>query len=397
MGKLIPFLILSVLCIGWWLLSRRPPERVAPGRTEPSSPTGTEPPTASATETYHPAAKEPARPAADEACPPAPELPSWRPAIRAELSAEAIVEAQADVAAFPELPVGARQIILALQNPQTEPQQIARLAASDPALAARILRVVNSALFRLPNKVGDLSRAVVLLGYSQVRGLVVRGGMGQELVAQDERTEIDLTPFWFHSFCTATSAFQVAKVMGSAAPGLAATVGLLHDIGKPVLWWAHPGGGHARVAAAGAATDQSTLLTLRAEESAWAVNHPALGALIAVRWGLPTEVVRGIEYHHHPEFAPVAEIPPEARELALVIWVADHLAHWFATLGEEELAAGDLSGAKEIVRSCWETLGRGSPPPGLVDHALLRELQRARQLLEAADGEPLAASASSRC
>jgi len=402
-AAVLPLAILAFVALFFLLLSRRgrepaetevalpaesapasgpPAEAPAePARAEPPSPAG---------ETYVPAASAPAEgPTSSPASEQAEGRPAWRPTVRETLPSEMIQRLQLQISAFPDLPAVTRQILLALQNPETSPQQLSRLAGSDPALAARILRVVNSAFYNLPCKVADVSRAIVLLGYMQVRNLVMHGGVGTVLVARDRKTPVDLQPFWYHSFCSATCAFHFARATGTLSPGLASTVGLLHDIGKPVWWWAGMTGAAPPFPGTGLSDEGS----LREEEGRFGASHAVAGALLAVRWGLPAEVVRGIEYHHHPPFVDPDSLPGDVRELAVVLSLADAVAHWFESLSEEEAAAGDMSGASRVIEEAWfRSGGKLGAVVGLVDPLLHRDLLRARALMEqgAADAEPVA-------
>ena len=306
----------------------------------------------------------------------------WRPALRSDLGLEGAHELQSGVSAFPDLPEATRRVLRALQNPQASAQQIGHLIGSDPALAARILRVVNSASYNLPTRVGDLPRAIVLMGYTQLRNLVLQDGMGTVLVAKDGKTPVDLTGFWFHSFCTAICSFQFAKKMRGVTPGLASTVGLMHDLGKPVHGWMEPGSPSDP-----ALSDE---FSLRAEEEDWGANHAVLGAVLAVKWDLPGAVVRGIEFHHHPEFAPQL-IPEESRELVTTLWLADQVAHWFTSLTGRDAESPDFDGAARVLAKAWSRLD--IPPKrmdGWIDQGLQRELMRARALLDPGAAEPAA-------
>ena len=316
---------------------------------------------------------------------------SLRPAVREVLPPADVHRLAGLVAAFPELPVGTRQIMSALQDTATTPQTIARITASDPALAARILRVVNSSFYNLPNKISDLSRAIVLLGYTQVRNLVLQGGLGQTLVARDGQTRLDLTAFWYHSFCSATCAFHFARKLGTVSPGQASTLALLHDIGKPVFWWWQPEAS-ADIVRAGCASTPDTII---GEEARFGVNHPTLGALLAVRWGLPLDMVRGIEYHHHPGFGDTDCVPADVHDLVTVLWMADRFAHRFAEFVGDEAHAQTVPPADSDPAAGHERAGAifarwdAAALPALADPDLHRELLRARALIDAPETQPI--------
>mgnify|MGYP001814069939 FL=1 len=74
---------------------------------------------------------------------------------------------------LPTLPVIYTKLTRLLQAPNTTVQMIGNIIAEDQAIAVKVLRLVNSAFYALPHKIGSLKHAIVLLGMSQVRNLVL--------------------------------------------------------------------------------------------------------------------------------------------------------------------------------------------------------------------------------
>src|SRR4051812_16163700 len=93
------------------------------------------------------------------------------------------VNAISHIATLPEITV---KIIELVENPRSTAQDLNKLISNDPALCARILKVVNSAFYGLPGQIGSINRAVVLLGLNAVKNIVIaasltklfRGGAG---------------------------------------------------------------------------------------------------------------------------------------------------------------------------------------------------------------------------
>lgn len=203
--------------LGHWL--RRKPRAAAPARP-PMGPRASAP------------VRPRARPLDEVAAEAELTLPwSWEdvdPDLRASVDAR--------IARLDSLPLGTVRILSALDEPGVSIARVARIVARDPGVAAEIFRVVNSAAFGLRKPVGDVHRALVVLGYTQVRSIAMRLGVER---AVGRRAELDA--LWRHSHLTCEALQAIAAPLGGSRAHAWFTAALMHDLGK--LLRADLGGG----------------------------------------------------------------------------------------------------------------------------------------------------------
>lgn len=137
---------------------------------------------------------------------------------------------------LPSMPDLAARIGLAIDDPNTGNEDIARIIQSDPALTARILSVVNSAAFGGMMQITDLNQAVARLGRQQIRSLVfsciVKGLFRTDSKALQSR----MHALWDHSCHVAAVSQALARHTPGLSPERAMLAGLVHDIGIiPIL------------------------------------------------------------------------------------------------------------------------------------------------------------------
>jgi HD-like signal output (HDOD) protein len=147
-------------------------------------------------------------------------------ALAFELSAGKI-----DLPSFPDVAVRVRR---ALGDDRTTVEQITRIVGSEPALAARLLKMSNSAMLnRTGKQVTDLKSAIARMGYNMVRSAAISFAMAQiRASANLKSVEQPLKELWQHSTYVAALSYVVAKKQTKINPDEAFLAGLLHGIGK---------------------------------------------------------------------------------------------------------------------------------------------------------------------
>jgi HD-like signal output (HDOD) protein len=118
-------------------------------------------------------------------------------------------------------------------NPQSSPMDLNRVISLDPVLAARVLRLINSAYDGLTRPVTSLVRAIIMLGINTVKNMVLSTAILVNLAAKNS-TGFDMDKFWRHSLSTGIMTRLIAQKRNIANIHLEEyfIAGLLHDIGK---------------------------------------------------------------------------------------------------------------------------------------------------------------------
>ena len=138
---------------------------------------------------------------------------------------------------LPTLPEVAVQVRKLANDPNTSTRQLARVVGTDAALTARLLKVVNSPLYRGQDKIENIQAAVTRLGAAQVRNLVTALVMQQLYQARGTHlTRQRLKTLWSHSAKVAALSYVIARRFTKLQPDQAMLGGLIHDIGiLPIL------------------------------------------------------------------------------------------------------------------------------------------------------------------
>jgi putative nucleotidyltransferase with HDIG domain len=223
---------------------------------------------------------------------------------------------------IPSLPTILQDVARKLDDPDTDVRDIGKLLKNDPVLTTRILRLVNSSYFSLPNKVTDVQRAVTVLGFKRIRSLVFSTRI-IDLFPAKGTEEFNLEIFWSHALTTALAAEVVAEQVPGVSEEDAFLAGLLHDIGKILLAAYLPD-----IFAAWLQQLQSNpeQYPYEMEQQKMGADHGRIGAWFIKQWNMAPNVVTAVAFHHHPELALNSAQAPNAQELAAVVHVADIIA-----------------------------------------------------------------------
>src|SRR3954464_12746710 len=140
---------------------------------------------------------------------------------------------------LPSLPAVAVHVLRLCQRENFDIADVARAIGSDPALAGRVVALVNSPLFTLKREVTTLSHALVLLGANAVRTIALSFSVVSNL-REHERPSFDQRAYWRRAIFAATAAQQLARVENLRGPVDAFLAGLLQDLGALALQQAVP-------------------------------------------------------------------------------------------------------------------------------------------------------------
>ncbi len=182
------------------------------------------------------------------------------------------------------------------------------LVSEDPALAAQVLRLANSALFGRRGEVTDLLTALTLIGIDRLRALVLTYGV-RHLFRPLARLP-QASAIWKHSLATAILAADLALDQDGGMMQCY-TAGLLHDLGRLVLLASAP---EAYAVVLEQACSSAHCLELEME--LFRVNHAEAGARAMRRYGLPEPLADAARLHHHPDPLNLSRSNPDAALIA---------------------------------------------------------------------------------
>jgi putative nucleotidyltransferase with HDIG domain len=201
---------------------------------------------------------------------------------------------------LPTLPIVAQQIMKLVASSNSNMAQIAAVVSRDQAIAARVIRLVNSAFYGLQSRVGSVQHAIVVLGLNVVKNLVVGVSVVKLFEDSAQASIFDRQQFWVHTFACARAARLLAERTGRSEPEDYFVAGLLHDIGILVLdQYFHP-----RFVDVLGLSIRERIEYNEAERRVLGLNHGEVGGVLAQKWRVPDFVTRTVRYHHNPERMP---------------------------------------------------------------------------------------------
>ena len=225
---------------------------------------------------------------------------------------------------LPSLPEVALKIRSALADDNVSVTEVARLLGADPALAARTLRIANSAMFyRGSRPITSLNGAVSQLGYKMVRNVALSFAAQQAFIGYGSRPLRDLvSAVWRHSVHAAVVAHMLARVRTKLNADEAFLAGLLHEVGKLYIVM------RAKDNVEVLASDPGFQSVLKA----W---HPRVGRAVIEAWELPPELAAAVGEHESCSLE-----APDPPTMAVVVAVANYLVeHSEAACADPEFHA----------------------------------------------------------
>jgi HD-like signal output (HDOD) protein len=212
------------------------------------------------------------------------------------------------IGSLPTLPSVIVRVNEQVANPKTSALDLARTILEDQSLTARLLRLVNSPFYGFPRRIATVTEAVTILGFAPVRSLLLTASV-VDLLVGEETPDFSPTGLWEHSVGAAVGAGLLARYTRHEDREEVFVAGLLHDVGKLVLF-------HflTKEFLAVLETSRREDIPIRtAEQRLLGFTHDQIGRLLAERWKLPVRLSEAIGCHHRPDLAQVGK-----REAALV-------------------------------------------------------------------------------
>ncbi len=190
------------------------------------------------------------------------------------------------------------QLSSLIHDDNSSAEDISAIINTDPALTTRLLKVVNSPYYGFPSQISTISRAITIIGTSELTQLVLATSVINAFKGIPESL-IKMEDFWQHSIACAVTASLIAKQCKLPAAEHFFIAGLLQNIGSLVIYQAVPE--LAREAITSAQFGQEVLY--KAEQRLLGFDHSDVGAALAQNWRLPQPLIEVIKHHHAPSKA----------------------------------------------------------------------------------------------
>jgi HD-like signal output (HDOD) protein len=214
-------------------------------------------------------------------------------------------------------PSVALELVRLTELPQVDTDALKKCIEKDPALACKILRVVNSSLYGLTTKVADLNQALAILGIKPLKLLVLGFSLPDSLFAEVAARE--LRWYWTNTLTRAVAARLICEQLWRQPGDEAFIAGLLEDLGTLVML-RELGTPYARFLG-GVIDERCHLRAL--ERTTLGFDHVTLSVALLTRWQLPPQLIAAIAAPRHSDG--LTDLPASQRDLPQILHLADLL------------------------------------------------------------------------
>jgi len=198
---------------------------------------------------------------------------------------------------LPAMPHVASKVLELSGDPNTSAMRLQQVISDDQAMAARILKIANSAMYACSRKIKTLTEAIVMLGFNSIRSLVVTSAARNLYTSNGARMGLKERLLWEHSIGAACGCRLLVQAESPHLAEEAFLAGLMHDIGKLVL------------NQQAAERFDEIVQTVYNENGRFAAterallgfDHTEVGALLVNKWKLSPMLELIIANHHRPE------------------------------------------------------------------------------------------------
>ncbi|MEE8575469.1 MAG: HDOD domain-containing protein, partial [Thermodesulfobacteriota bacterium] len=218
---------------------------------------------------------------------------------------------------LPSLPIIALKIIDAVKSEDFSTRELAAAISADPALAAKTLKLANSAFYSQDTNVDSIEKAVILLGNEALKNIALSFVVVQDYKNEDKGFNYDT--FWRSSITAAVTSDTLCKKIGRKGREEAFTMSLLMDIGQIVMYSCRPTE-YKQVLKESDITDVDLV---EIERTVFGYDHQEVGMQLLKDWGIPASIYMPIGFHHSPRGCPPEYI--ESTQLLRIARIASLL------------------------------------------------------------------------
>ncbi len=253
------------------------------------------------------------------------------------LTAQALVNKSLELVSPPNTYTQLNEL---MNDANSTTDDISNVINTDPSLATRLLKVVNSPFYSFPSQIDTISRAITIIGTRELTQLVLATsvinafkGIPSVLINMDE--------YWEHSLACAIAARSLAQHCGHRAVEQYFIAGLLHNIGSLVLYQTVPELAKEAINSAQFGHE----IIYKAEQRVIGFDHTDVGQALVQSWRLPSSLEQVVRYHHNPSLAEEFQVEVAIVHIADIMVSAAEFGH-----------SGD-NHVPPLDASAWDLLG----------------------------------------
>ncbi|MDA0692788.1 MAG: HDOD domain-containing protein [Nitrospinae bacterium] len=182
-----------------------------------------------------------------------------------------------------------------INDPESSFGDVAKIISNDTSLSLRLLKIVNSSFYNFPSEIDTISHAISIVGTAQLRDLALATMV---LTAFGDFPEefINMESFWKHSVGCGVAAWVIALNCSEANPERYYLTGILHDVGRLILFENHPEKARKIMERCHA----ESKIAYQVEREVLGFDHGQIGAALLAEWRLPPNLGDVVKNHHSP-------------------------------------------------------------------------------------------------
>lgn len=214
-----------------------------------------------------------------------------------------VLEKLKTVTDLPTLSVVVQKLREAVNDPESDAQRMARIMNDDPVIASRVIKLVNSALYGLPEPVDNLQHAITCLGMKEITNIAITTAILDVFRAKGKGV-FDRKIFWRHCICVGiANTILYEECKGSLASNFTKDAlhlaGVIHDIGK-ILYGRYF---HKEYVDIVRISNETQTPLFMVEKDVLGVDHAEIGAWLLRKWKFPENLIAAVRWHHEPQKA----------------------------------------------------------------------------------------------
>jgi putative nucleotidyltransferase with HDIG domain len=246
---------------------------------------------------------------------------------------------------LPTIPVVATQVLQLIEQPDVKIEEVADLMLTDQVMTARVMKMINSPVYKPEHEITSLKRALVYLGLRHIREVALTTSVINAF--DNEKGAMELSAFWEHSFGVGMVSKIIARKIGYQDLEKAYIAGIIHDLGEVFLSTFM----RDEFKAVLDSIKDKPVKLVDAEVQQLGTSHCEIGLCMAQKWNFPEAYCEVIAQHHTPSEATVDPV------LCAIV----NLSDLFCSVRELNYGGREWVSFNLVEEEAWQILKNESP------------------------------------